>query len=287
MIRPEAIRLFVCDIDGTLVRRDKSLSDGNVAAVKRLTQMGLAVTLISARPISGIIHLAERLMLEGPFGAFNGGTLFDLGGADGVRTIGNPERIAPQVAETLLAIYDAAKIDTWLFAQGQWFTRNPDNPHIPREILSSRINPTIRDDLTSVRGSVDKIVGVSDDADLLRRLEHEALAATATRATVALSQSYFLDATGPDANKGDGLAAIAASMRIPLEQVAVIGDMANDLPMFARAGLSIAMGQAPDQVRSAADWVSASNEDDGVARAIDRLIRERRDTESRFPFRSD
>jgi hydroxymethylpyrimidine pyrophosphatase-like HAD family hydrolase len=75
------------------------------------------------------------------------------------------------------------------------------------------------------------------------------------------------------ANKGDGVASIASAMNIPLANVAVIGDMPNDLPMFARAGLSIAMGQAPDVVRTAADWTTTSNEEDGVAHAIDRLIK--------------
>jgi Cof subfamily protein (haloacid dehalogenase superfamily) len=265
-----AVRLVVCDIDGTLVRHDKSLPDANVAAARRLTTAGIAMTLISARPMSGMLWLADALELDGPFGAFNGGTLFDRKGV-----IGRPERLAPEVALRILSILDEARIDVWLFAHERWHARDADNPHVPRERLSAGLEPTLRGDLENLCGAADKIVGISDDAALLKRLASQVQQATQGEATVALSQPYFLDATALLANKGDGVAAVAAAMGAPLAEVAVIGDMPNDLPMFARAGLSIAMGQAPEAVRAAADWTTTSNEEDGVARAIDRLIGER------------
>ncbi|MFZ2982544.1 MAG: HAD hydrolase family protein, partial [Sphingobium sp.] len=118
----------------------------------------------------------------------------------------------------------------------------------------------------------DKIVGVSDDHALLARLDGEIAAALGQDVTVGRSQPYYLDITAPRANKGDGVAALAAAIGVPLANVAVLGDERNDLPMFARAGLSIAMGQGPDAVRAAADRVTRSNEEDGVAHAIDEII---------------
>lgn len=263
------IRLVVCDIDGTLVRHDKSLPEANIAAGKRLTAGGAAMTLISARPMSGMLWIADAMALPGPFGAFNGGTIFDR---DGV--IGMPQRLPPELALRVLTMLDQAKIDVWLFANDRWYARNADNPHVAREKLSAGIEPTIRADFENLCGEVDKIVGVSDDKALLQRLEAAIQQASRDQATVALSQPYFLDITALRANKGDGVAAVAQAMKVSLEEVAVIGDMPNDLPMFARAGLSIAMGQSPDVVRVAADWTTMSNEEDGVAHAIDRLIGE-------------
>lgn len=263
-----AVRLLVCDIDGTLVRHDKSLSEANVAAARRLTATGTAMTLISARPMSGMLWIVDALGLDGTFGAFNGGTLFNRLGV-----VGDARRIAPEVARRILSILDEAGIDVWLFADEHWYARDDASPHVPRERLSAGMEPTLRRDLERLCDApVDKIVGVSDDAALLKRLEAAMQDATRGEATVALSQPYFLDATALLANKGDGVAAVAAAMGVALAAVAVIGDMPNDLPMFARAGLSIAMGQAPDAVRGAADWTTASNEADGVAQAIDRLI---------------
>jgi hydroxymethylpyrimidine pyrophosphatase-like HAD family hydrolase len=91
-------------------------------------------------------------------------------------------------------------------------------------------------------------------------------------ATVSRSQAYYLDVTAPRGNKGDGVAALAAAFDLPLASVAVFGDQYNDLAMFERAGLSVAMGQAPEVVRAAATHVSRSNEDDGVADAINRFV---------------
>ncbi len=266
-----SIRLVVCDIDGTLVRHDKSLPNANILAARQLTASGIRMSLISARPMSGMLWLADELELDGPFGAFNGGTLFNRTGV-----IGQPQRLAPEVARTILSMLDKAGVDAWLFAHERWYARNADNPHVPREKLSSGLEPTLRDDFDALCSEVDKIVGVSDDKVLLQQLESAMQQATQGHATVALSQPYFLDATALLANKGDGVVAVAAAMQTPLAEVAVIGDMPNDLPMFARAGLSIAMGQAPDVVRTAADWTTTSNEEDGVAHAIERLIGEQR-----------
>ena len=263
-------RLVVSDIDGTLVRHDKSLSPGNIAAAKRLADAGIPLSLISARPMSGMLWIADALGIEGPFGAFNGGTVFDRTGV-----LGTPSRLPRDVGLRILALLDEAGVDVWVFADGLWYARNDANPHVPREKLSASVMPTLREDLAPCCAAADKIVGISDDAALLKRLEAAVRQASGSAATVALSQPYFLDATAPLANKGDGLAALAAAMGVPLTQVAVLGDMPNDLPMFARAGLAIAMGQAPEAVRAAAQWTTSSNDDDGVAKAIDRLLAER------------
>ena len=266
----EPIRLVVSDIDGTMVRRDKSLSPANIAAAKRLADAGIPLSLISARPMSGMLWIADALGIEGPFGAFNGGTVFDRTGI-----IGTPRRLATDVGLRILALLEEAGVDAWVFADGLWYARNDTNPHVPREKLSAGVMPTLRSELASCCVGADKIVGVSDDAALLKRLEAEVWQTSKGEATVALSQPYFLDATAPLANKGEGLAALAAAMGVPLAQVAVLGDMPNDLPMFARAGLAIAMRQAPEAVRAAAQWTTSSNDDDGVAQAIDRLLAER------------
>jgi hydroxymethylpyrimidine pyrophosphatase-like HAD family hydrolase len=131
----------------------------------------------------------------------------------------------------------------------------------------------IRTDFAGLDGRIDKIVGVSDDHDLLRRIEDRAIEMIGPRATIARSQPYFLDITHRLANKGEGIAALALAFDVELDQVAALGDMANDLPMFARAGLSVAMGQAPASVRSAANVTAAGNEQDGVADAILRFVR--------------
>lgn len=260
------IRLFVSDIDGTLARHDKSLSDGNVAAAKRLVAAGVGMSLISARPPSGMRWIAEKIGLPGPLAAFNGGTLFD---ADG--TIRWAARLDDGlVAEALKLIGD--RCETWLFANGHWYAHTGEGLHPQRERLSAGLEPDVVKDFAGLAHTVDKLVAVSDNSALLGAIEREAQAQFGKAANVGRSQPYYLDFTAKPANKGDGLTALAEIYGVPLGEIAVAGDMDNDLPMFARAAYSFAMGQAAENVRTAASEVSASNDDDGVAVAIDRLL---------------
>jgi hydroxymethylpyrimidine pyrophosphatase-like HAD family hydrolase len=86
------------------------------------------------------------------------------------------------------------------------------------------------------------------------------------------SQAYYLDVTPAGATKGHAVTRIAARLGLPLSAVAVIGDMSNDLPMFAVAGLAIAMGNATDAVKSAARFTTETNESEGFAVAMERFI---------------
>ncbi len=117
-----------------------------------------------------------------------------------------------------------------------------------------------------------KIVGVSPDFELLDQCERDVRAALADQASVARSQPYYLDITHPLANKGIALSELARLLAVPREEIAVIGDGGNDIAMFERSGLSIAMGNASPEVQQAADFVTDSNREDGFANAVERFI---------------
>jgi hydroxymethylpyrimidine pyrophosphatase-like HAD family hydrolase len=118
-----------------------------------------------------------------------------------------------------------------------------------------------------------KIVGSSADAELLQRCEAAVQEALGTRATAVRSQSYYLDVTPPGCNKGTFVEAMAKRLGISPDAVATIGDMENDLAMFRTSGLSIAMGNASDDVKRQAARVTASNEDEGFAKAIEMILK--------------
>ena len=261
------IRLLVCDIDGTLVRHDKSLPTENVAAIKDLIMRGVAVSLISARPAAGILPIAKQLALKGPFGAFNGGTIFT---AEGVEE--QASEVPAALAAQLLALYAKAGVTRWLFATGRWLTSDLADPHTPREVMSSGLQPELARDFTPFLPNADKIVAVCDDPAAMDALEAKARVVVGQIATLVRSQDYYLDCTALAANKGDGVTRLAALYGVPLSEVAVIGDQGNDVAMFRRAGLAIAMGQASAAVQAEADCVAASNEDAGVADAIARYV---------------
>ncbi|MBB5709213.1 Cof-type HAD-IIB family hydrolase [Sphingomonas xinjiangensis] len=267
MPEDNTIRLLVSDIDGTLVRDDKTLSDAVIAAVARIQEAGIAMSLISARPPSGMLWIAERLGLKGPIGAFNGGTVVMPDGR-----IVAADRLEPAIAARALEKIDRPGVTPWLFADGKWYARDRTNHNLPRERRAANVDAVFDADFAPLLARADKLVGVSDDHELLAAIEGEMQIAFGEGATVARSQPYYLDITAPTANKGDGIAGLAKAYGVPLSAVAALGDQRNDLPMFARAAVSVAMGQAPEEVRAAAKHVARSNQEDGVADAIDRFV---------------
>ena len=132
--------------------------------------------------------------------------------------------------------------------------------------------PTTVDDFGANLDIAGKIVGVSADFDLLARCERDIRAALADRASVVRSQPYYLDITSPLANKGVALSELAKLLAVPLAEIAVIGDGGNDVAMFERSGLSIAMGNASLDVQRAANFVTDTNREEGFAKAIERFI---------------
>jgi hypothetical protein len=121
-------------------------------------------------------------------------------------------------------------------------------------------------------GDVAKIVGISDDLDKVQRCEADAQAAFGQRATATRSQPYYLDVTNKDANKGAVADYLSRHLNVPPEEIATLGDQQNDVLMFKRSGLSIAMGNASDQVKSQATVTTDSYNDEGFAKAVERFI---------------
>jgi hydroxymethylpyrimidine pyrophosphatase-like HAD family hydrolase len=117
-----------------------------------------------------------------------------------------------------------------------------------------------------------KIVGVSDDLERVAACEAKARAALGAAASAARSEPHFLDVTNPDANKGAVVLTLAKLLQISPAEIATIGDMPNDVTMFQKSGLSIAMGNASDEVKAQAQEVTDTNENDGFAKAVRRFV---------------
>jgi hydroxymethylpyrimidine pyrophosphatase-like HAD family hydrolase len=168
----------------------------------------------------------------------------------------------------------AAGAGLWVFADGLWFASDLGHRLIDRERASSFIDPLPLVAADLPHGRIDKIVAVCDDLAVAAVLERDGGAALAGRAEVSRSQPFYCDFTHNLAQKGLGLARLAELAGVPLGQVAALGDGTNDIPMLRAAGLSFAMGQGSEPVRAAAGRVTASNQEDGVAAAIDSLLDE-------------
>src|SRR5262249_6675056 len=133
--------------------------------------------------------------------------------------------------------------DIWLFTQDQWLTRNGAGEYVSHEMRAIKADPAVVSDFTPYLAHACKIVGSTSDAALLMRCEQTVRGALGAQATAARSQSYYLDITPPGCDKGTFVQAMGRRLGIASEAVATIGDMQNDLAMFATSGLSFGMGK--------------------------------------------
>ena len=261
------IRLFLADVDGTLVTQDKVLTKRAIAAVAKLRQAGILFAITSGRPPRGMSMLIEPLELSTPIAAFNGGLLVhpDMSVIE--------QRVIPDhLTQAVIDLLTTHGMSVWVYRGPDWFVLDPQGSHVAHEAWTVKFDPTPIDNFSSVSDNVAKIVGVSDDYDAVEK----AAAATRERfgdhVSAARSQPYYADVTNPHANKGSVARYLSKAYKIPAEEIATIGDMPNDVLMFAHSGLSIAMGNASAEVQRAARQVTTSNEDEGFANAVERFV---------------
>jgi Cof subfamily protein (haloacid dehalogenase superfamily) len=212
-------------------------------------------------------YLVEPLRLALPFGAFNGSSIVD----PQMRPIEH-HVIAMPVVKRSMDILKSFGTDIWLFSHDQWLIRNPDGEYVGVEQRAIRYAPTVVPDFAPYLDGVCKIVGASSDPLLLQRCEDAMQDAVGAEATAVRSQTFYLDITPPGHDKGTFVEAMARRLGIATAAVAAIGDMENDLPMFAKSGRSFAMGNAADEIKRHATDVTDTNEAEGFAKAVEMIL---------------
>jgi hypothetical protein len=261
------ISLVLADVDGTLVTAEKVLTARAGAAVRALRTADIAFAITSGRPPRGMAMLIDPLALQTPVAGFNGGIFVkpDM-------TIMEERVLAADVAKRAVEVILHNHMDVWVYSGKDWLIRDPNAPHVAREQWTVKFAPMVVENFEDVLSRAVKIVGVSDDHDLVARCEKDAQDALGANASAARSQPYYLDVTHPDANKGAVVTTLAKLLAVPAGEIATIGDMPNDVLMFRKSGLSIAMGNASPDVQAQADLVTDSYDDEGFAKAIERFI---------------
>jgi len=261
------IRLMLADVDGTLVTPDKVLTQRAIDAVRGLGQAGILFAITSGRPPKGMSMLVEPLDIITPIAAFNGGVLVNRDMSVIEQQV-LPEEVVRPVAELI----GSFGLDVWVYRGADWYVPDPHGSHVARETATVQFAPKVMTSLDGLTSDVAKLVGVSDDLDAVARATSAARDRFGHHVSAAQSQPYYLDVTHPDANKGAVARYLSARYSIPPEAIATIGDMPNDVLMFAHSGLSIAMGNASPEVQRAARRVTSSNSDEGFANAVERFI---------------
>ena len=261
------ISLMLADVDGALVTQDKLVTPRARAAVAALRAAKIGFTITSGRPPRGMKMLIDDLKIDTIIAGFNGGVFVnpDL-------SVIQSRFISRAAATRALEVIDEHKLVGWLYTASDWYVPDPVGPHVAREAWTVKFEAKVSTDFSPLLDGVVKIVGVSDDLEAVARCEAALQAELRGQASAARSQPYYLDVTHPEANKGGVVEFLSRYLQIPAEEIATIGDMPNDVMMFEKSGLSIAMGNASPQVQAHANFVTSSNEEDGFANAMEKFV---------------
>lgn len=265
---PSKIALVLADVDGTLLTSEKVLTARAVEAVLALAAAGIGFAITSGRPPRGLAMLTAPLALRTPIAGFNGGVFVhpDL-------SVIESHTLDPATAKKTVDLMLDNGLDAWVYTTDQWLVRKLDAPHVAREAWTVKFDAKVVPSFTDEHlAQAVKIVGISDDLKRVAVCETLAQKILGKMASAARSQSYYLDVTHPQANKGAVVGTLSKLLNIPPAQIATMGDMPNDVLMFRASGFSIAVGNASDEVKAQASVVTDSNEDEGFANAVHKFV---------------
>lgn len=265
-------KLLVLDVDGTLLNEEKAISKRTLAALLKVQQMGVRIALASGRPTYGLLPIAKSLEL-GLYGGFilsyNGSQIIDAKNGEVLfeRRI-NPEMI-PYIEKK--AIKNGFALFT--YHDDTLLTNNPDNVHVQEEATLNNLKLIAEEEFsTAIDFAPCKCMLVSDDEEALTNLENHWKKRLDGVLDVFRSEPYFLEVVPCTVDKANTLAVLLEYLDIRRDEVLAIGDGVCDVAMIQLAGMGVAMGNSVDSVKICADYTTDTNENDGVAQAVEKLI---------------
>jgi Cof subfamily protein (haloacid dehalogenase superfamily) len=261
------IRLLLADVDGTLVTQEKVLTNEARRAVESLTKAGILFAITSGRPPRGMQTLIQDLRITTVVAGFNGG-VFTTPKLDPIVMRDIPADATGRTIE----IIKKGGLVPWFYTDTTWYVPDPKGPHVDRESKTVGFGPEVQTDYSNYLDKAAKIVGVSEDLNAVAACEAKVREELGSHVSAARSQPYYLDVTHPAANKGGVVEFLSAVYLIPALSIATIGDMPNDVLMFNKSGMSIAMGNASKEVQEKAHFVARSNEENGFAFAVEKFV---------------
>ena len=265
-------KLLVLDVDGTLLNDEREISKRTLAALLKVQQMGVRIVLASGRPTYGLMPLAKTLEL-GNYGGFvlsyngcqiikaqNGEILFE-------------RRINPEMLPYLEKKARKNGFANFTYHDDTLITVSPGNEYIKNEALLNNLKIIREDEFsTAIDFAPCKCMLVSDKEKALIGLEQHWEKRLAGTLDAFRSEPYFLEVVPCGVNKANTLGALLEHLGVTREEVIAVGDGVCDVTMLQLAGMGVAMGHSQDSVKVCADYVTASNEEDGVALAVEKLI---------------
>jgi Cof subfamily protein (haloacid dehalogenase superfamily) len=264
-------KIIFLDIDGTLIKSDHTISEATIDIIQKLKENQILVVLVSARPIHGMIKIAEEAGLQGfPAVSLNGALIFI-----------NEKVVFESVIEINVTrrIYDYLKqyhTTPIFYNQHSWFSEMPDY-HTRYEQKITDVPITIESFNNTIQywqkqnSGPNKILVISEESEI-NEIKNNLTGQFSDRLNILTSKQTYLEIMNREASKLTAVKYLLKQFNLNREEAIAIGDHFNDKEMIQFAGMGIAMGNSPDEVKVAADYVTDTNNHDGVFKAIQHIM---------------
>ena len=264
-------KIISLDIDGTLYTSDKKISPETKAALLRTQEKGCILVLASGRPTAGLVPIAEQLEMQkfhGMLLAYNGGVVIDLTTQEKIYSNTIPNNLAKKLLKHLENFPDANPI----VDDGETiFTTDAESFKVPYESQSNHLKIKIVENIhDAVDFSPAKIL-IAEPENFMPHDIEKISAPFKNELDFVLSTPFYLEATPKGVSKADALKKACEVLKISTENIIAFGDAQNDIPMLKIAGYAVAMGNACEELKNLADFVTATNDDNGIAKALEKM----------------
>lgn len=263
-----AVKLFISDIDGTLVISGKNISEKNIAAVKKMVDAGIIVTLATGRMYRATLPVAEKLGVNVPLITYNGALIKAVDGE-----ILHEKCLPPELVVEL----------TNFFEKNNFYVQNysEDNLFFPeyndfakfyeqaQKVSGEAIGWQKMREKTS---HVCKMLTISNGIEETKKISDALKVEFGDSISVTRSTPKFNEIVSPGVSKAAAIKILAEKFGVNISEVMAIGDSENDLPMLLAAGKSVAMGNAIDSVKNSCDFQTGLCEEDGFAEAVEKFV---------------
>ncbi len=264
-------KLICTDIDGTLLDTNHQISAENKRVITKAYQKGITIALVSGRKAASLEVLQKELGIRGPLGCYSGALVVDE------EKILASHPISWEATQKVLAFVEDKGVESFIYTDRRWYIHK-ESPWMAFETSVSKTEGKVLpfdelpDHCKNSGETPYKILCMSTDIEVVLKLEALLKQKFSSILNVYRSGSIYLEISAKDVDKGHALEAICEAYGYETSQAMAIGDYYNDLGMLKVAGYSVAMDNAPDDVKIHAQRVTASNSKDGLAKAIEAIL---------------
>lgn len=260
-------KLIAIDMDGTLLTDDLEVTPGTIKAIQQAVAKGTTVTIATGRMYASAKQFAEKININVPLITYQGALIQDVEAGEVIY-----ERlINPEISRELIDIAEARDIHLQVYQDDILYSA-VENDRLKKYAEKTNVPYKVEPDLRKLaEKGFTKAIYIGEP-DYLENMQVDLKSTFGTSAHITKSTPYFLEVTHPEANKGAALRYLAKVMDIDISETIGIGDNYNDTELVAAAGLGVAMGNAVDSLKNDADFITLSNNEEGVKHVIEKFV---------------